>query len=161
MTVSVLIHGKLHEVSAYPENSGSVRLEVRDRSSGSVNDVTIFTGSPEAAREIYEALWPIFVRHGGTAGPVHVMRKPEEAPDKGAPPPEPASSDDGWIEWQGGACPVRPLDVVEWKLRTGAIYAGPASATTAASLDWRHDCRDFDIVAYRVVTGGSNADPLT
>ena len=81
MTVSVLMHGALHEVSTFPENAGSVRLEVRDRASGSVNEVTIFTGSPDAAREIYEALGPIFERHGGKAGPVHVRKQPAGGSD--------------------------------------------------------------------------------
>jgi hypothetical protein len=84
MSVSICMHGELFEVSAYPENSGSVSIDIRDRTSGAINSVTIFTGSPEAAREIYEAMGPIFQRHGGSVRPVHV--RPQPAGGSGADP---------------------------------------------------------------------------
>ena len=81
MTVSVMMHGALHEVSAFPENDGSVSLSVRDAFNNSPGYVTIFTGSPEAAREIYDALVPIFERHGGKAGHLHFRGQPAGGSD--------------------------------------------------------------------------------
>ena len=81
MTVSVMMHGALHEVSAFPDNDGSVSLSICDAFNNSPGYVTIFTGSPEAAREIYEALGPIFERHGGKAGAVHVRKQPAGGSD--------------------------------------------------------------------------------
>lgn len=146
MTASVLLHGVLHEVSAYPENSGSVRIEVRDRLTGTVNCVTIFTGSEQVAREIYEALGPIFQRHGGSVGPVHVRASPPQEP---APPTEPAPDSEGWIEWGGGECPVPYNARVEWRLRDAYVPFGMPAL--AVNLRWQHLPSGTDIIAYRVV----------
>jgi hypothetical protein len=145
MTASLCLHGALFELSAYPENSGSISIDVRDRFNGAINSVTIFTGSPEAAREIYEALGPIFQRHGGKAGPVHVRpAHPQEPPQE----PEP-TIDEGWIEWGGGDCPVSGDALVDWKMRGGDNpYWMPTKAT---HLRWSHGPSEDDIVAYRVV----------
>jgi len=92
MTASLCLHGALFELSAYPENSGSISIDVRDRFNGAINSVTIFTGSEQAALEVYEALGPIFQRHGGSVRPVDVRK---------ARPQEPAPKDDGFVEWRG------------------------------------------------------------
>ncbi len=81
MTASLCLHGALFELSAFPDNSGSISIEVRDGSNGAIHSVTIFTGSPDAAREIYEALGPIFQRHGGSVRPVDVRKQPAGGSD--------------------------------------------------------------------------------
>jgi hypothetical protein len=51
---------------------------------------------------------------------------------------------EGWIEHQGGACPVHEMSFPEALLRGGGVRA-----CLAMHLDWEHrGCRD-DIVAYR------------
>jgi hypothetical protein len=60
------------------------------------------------------------------------------------------SSDNEWVAWRGGDCPVDPETIVEVRNRQGAIY-GPKRAKR---VDWKH--RDpvierLDTVAYRVV----------
>jgi hypothetical protein len=64
-----------------------------------------------------------------------------------------ASSEEGWIEWNGGKCPVEPDTRVEIKLRRG--MRGPGEAKC---YQWAHFATganlysaDFDIIAYRVV----------
>lgn len=81
MTASLCLHGVLHELSAYPGNSGSVSIDVRDGLNGAINSVTIFTGSEQVALEVYEALGPIFQRHGGSVRPVHVRPQPAGGSD--------------------------------------------------------------------------------
>lgn len=56
-------------------------------------------------------------------------------------------ADDGWIEWDGGECPVGPNAVVEVKLRSGSGYQG----WQAKTFDWPHLGMPLDIIAYRVV----------
>ena len=59
-----------------------------------------------------------------------------------------ASSDDGWIEWGGGECPVPANALVEVRYKSGG--EGPASR--AAAYDWSHNMEDcYPIGAYRVV----------
>ena len=58
--------------------------------------------------------------------------------------PEPVE----WIEWKGGECPL--ADGVKHQVR----FRGDSLSRVrddAASWSWRHDCEDFDIVAYRVL----------
>jgi hypothetical protein len=55
-------------------------------------------------------------------------------------------SNDGWIEWKGGECPVEADVNVELKLRSGAIVLGIADHFT-----WKDHGRDYDIISYRIV----------
>ncbi len=139
MTASLCLHGALFQLSAFPENSGSISIDVRDRFNGAINSVTFFTGSEQVAREIYEALGPIFHRHGGAVGKVHVRpARPQEPPQ--TPEPAPAA-DKGWIEWGGGDCPVGHLIRLRVKTRCNveriglagdfywAAYGGPGEIT--------------------------------
>jgi len=60
---------------------------------------------------------------------------------------------DGWIEWKGGDCPVEEGTPVEVRFQNGK----PSNGSCAAEeWDWSHgDASGFDIIAYRVVEGGS------
>ncbi|MBD8241344.1 hypothetical protein IFT95_03930 [Pantoea agglomerans] len=53
--------------------------------------------------------------------------------------------DDGWIEWGGGECPVADHVKVEYQLRAGAKGSEPAKR-----LEWRHEGKRHDIIAYRI-----------
>ena len=61
-------------------------------------------------------------------------------------------SDDGWIPWTGGDCPVAHGTVVDVRFRDGWEGDGLAS-----KWRWHHatqensDVKELDIVAYRVV----------
>lgn len=52
---------------------------------------------------------------------------------------------DGWIEWDGGACPVDGDHLVQARLRNGRLIS-----TNADDLGWRHDGNWNDIIAYRL-----------
>ena len=66
-------------------------------------------------------------------------------------------SDDGWIPWGGGACPVEVGTRVDAKFRDGEkAYNVPAGGfaedpDSRSASDWSHMEIDYDIVAYRVV----------
>lgn len=73
-----------------------------------------------------------------------------------------AADADGWIEWEGGKCPLAPDTLVQVKYRpphprSAAGISAPARANWFAlhgSCDWwRHESpvRTNDIIAYRVV----------
>jgi hypothetical protein len=51
----------------------------------------------------------------------------------------------GWIEWNGGECPVDPDVAVEVRLR-----CGETDIDEAGSWFW-DDCDDGTIIAYRIV----------
>jgi|GEM_PF-6699737 len=56
---------------------------------------------------------------------------------------------DGWIEWNGGECPVDGDVMVKTNLRNGAV----CGFDRAKSFDWAHDGYPdlaFDIIAYRI-----------
>ncbi len=55
-------------------------------------------------------------------------------------------SDAGWIEWNGGECPVAPLTRIEARIR-----AGKTAIQDAEDWNWSHlpDCKG-DIIAYRI-----------
>lgn len=55
-------------------------------------------------------------------------------------------SNDGWIGWHGGDCPVDGNLIVEAKLRNREIYKFPARG-----FDWKNQEESTDIIAYRVV----------
>jgi hypothetical protein len=57
-----------------------------------------------------------------------------------------AFSDAGWIEWNGGECPVDPAIRVDVKLRDGFHW----NNTPASLPDWTHAQRLDDVVAYRL-----------
>lgn len=52
----------------------------------------------------------------------------------------------GWIEWNGGECPVDGLILVDVKLRDG----NEVRAFTASVYRWAHGPANDDIVAYRL-----------
>lgn len=54
--------------------------------------------------------------------------------------------DDGWIEWGGGDCPVEIGTLVEFEMRDG-----DKDTAMGAVLDWPHENRSDDIIAYRVI----------
>ena len=69
----------------------------------------------------------------------------------------PQPSDDGWIPWNGGDCPVEVGTRVDAKFRDGEkAYNVPAGdcaedPDSRSALDWSHMESDYDIIAYRVV----------
>jgi hypothetical protein len=73
MTASVCLHGALRQLDATPANAGAVTITLRCPRTRAYTDVTLFTGSEQVAQEIYEALGPIFHRHGGDVRPVRIM----------------------------------------------------------------------------------------
>ena len=66
-------------------------------------------------------------------------------------------SDDGWIPWGGGACPVEVGTRVDAKFRDGEkAYNVPAGdcaedPDSRSAASWSHTESDYDIIAYRVV----------
>lgn len=60
----------------------------------------------------------------------------------------PKADADGWIEWNGGECPVGDFDEVQvkYKVDDGSGMEG----CEAQELHWHHEDADFDIVAYRL-----------
>lgn len=51
-----------------------------------------------------------------------------------------------WIVWVGGECPVADHVKVEYQLRGGAKGSEPARR-----LDWQHEGKRHDIIAYRII----------
>jgi hypothetical protein len=62
-------------------------------------------------------------------------------------------SDDGWIEWAGGECPVDPDTKVQTQYRNGRL--GFPKPARSKAIDWHHahDGSGWDLVAYRVIGG--------
>lgn len=56
-------------------------------------------------------------------------------------------TDDGWITWTGGECPVEGNVVVQVRYRSGA----ECTYYAANSCKWDHAGTSGDIIAYRVV----------
>ncbi len=57
---------------------------------------------------------------------------------------------EGWIEWNGGECPVPPETMVEYRFR-GATPSGVNEFTGIAEpLFWNHTGTYDDIIAYRL-----------
>lgn len=57
--------------------------------------------------------------------------------------------EDGWIEWNGGECPVAEQSRVQVKFRAGGTRTRKAANT---AWDHRPDFgRALDVIAYRVV----------
>lgn len=67
-----------------------------------------------------------------------------------SPQPQPSTNpqidNDGSIEWRGGECPVENGALVEFELRDG-----DKATALSTVLDWTHENRSDDIIAYRVV----------
>lgn len=59
---------------------------------------------------------------------------------------EEQKSEDGWIEWNGGECPVNLDAMVKVQFRDGDM-----DYSDARKLYWRHHASAGDIIAYRVV----------
>lgn len=51
-----------------------------------------------------------------------------------------------WIDWVGGECPVADHVKVEYQLRGGA-----KGSDQARRLDWQHEGKRHDIIAYRII----------
>lgn len=64
----------------------------------------------------------------------------------------PAETSDGWIEWNGGECPVPPGAMVKHRLRSGDTCVRPAIA-----IDWHRNDDMYDVVAYRIFTPGEKS----
>jgi hypothetical protein len=64
------------------------------------------------------------------------------------PQPEPAAQeDDGWIEWEGGECPVPEGTEISVRLRDGREGKDDAPQ----NWFWGCDQRGYDIIAYKVI----------
>lgn len=61
---------------------------------------------------------------------------------------KPAEEDDGWIEWNGGECPVPGPTKVQVKVGMGTEISG---VLPARDWCWKHDGNLKDIIAYKVV----------
>ena len=70
------------------------------------------------------------------------VNQPDETPAA-----TPAADADGWIEWNGGECPVAVGTRVMIKFRDG----GSVRLPSPESLMWTHEGNSADIIAYRVV----------
>lgn len=72
------------------------------------------------------------------------------------------AASDGWIEWNGGACPVDIDAIVEVKYRKPNPYQ--YNNDRAGDFTWSHDGFDGDIIAYRlqqpVIDSRANDDRL-
>lgn len=56
---------------------------------------------------------------------------------------------DGWIEWNGGGCPVDGITIVDVMLRDGTVCEGEDADKDKEEWIWSHDCGECDIIAYR------------
>lgn len=63
-------------------------------------------------------------------------------------PEEPKSEGDGWIEWNGGECPVDPETQVGVLLHCN-LYS--RFVDSAKNYNWHHMNSRLDIIAYRVI----------
>lgn len=59
---------------------------------------------------------------------------------------QPVEQDGGWIEWNGGHCPVAGSKLVYVRFRNGT----ESSLTSAKEWVWIHVNSPFDIIAYRL-----------
>ena len=60
------------------------------------------------------------------------------------------ADDDGWIEWDGGECPLPGGSECGVKHRDGDVFDNTFAGSNLAS-DWSHTCDDGDIIAYRPI----------
>lgn len=61
----------------------------------------------------------------------------------------PASTNDGWIEWKGGECPVADGAEFEVRFRNGEQHS--SKDYPGFAWRWKHFGTKYDIVAYRVI----------
>lgn len=72
------------------------------------------------------------------------------------PKAAPATDADGWIEWNGGECPVPDEALVNVRSKNGLMNS--YYQFLADDIDWSHgDCEGYDIIAYRVVQEGASS----
>ena len=60
-----------------------------------------------------------------------------------------------WIDWKSGECPVDPDTLVHYRMADGCEdlgRVGTVNGTRAGDLRWVHTDRIADIIAYRVVS---------
>lgn len=69
-----------------------------------------------------------------------------QAEEVGIPEPVRLVDSDGWIEWNGGECPVPYDALVEVKFRNGRTNANPADVQR-----WQDCTEPWSIIAYRVL----------
>ena len=55
------------------------------------------------------------------------------------------AASEGWIEWEGGECPVDTSEIIDIKFRDGEI-----ETDKALGWRWHHDNNCADIIAYRL-----------
>lgn len=82
-----------------------------------------------------------------------------EAPKVG-PKPDAA----GWIEWNGGDCPVAPGTIVECRLRDAdSAPSWHETAKDASDFSWSHEkaTAGLDIIAYRLVNDEPTPEATT
>ena len=79
------------------------------------------------------------------------LRKCESAIAKAEADLSAPQSDDGWIPWKGGVCPVQDGTKVDIRYRNGDDNGNESYCWCAEDHDWQHDGSAYDIVAYRVV----------
>lgn len=68
-------------------------------------------------------------------------------------PADPVVDADGWIEWEGGECPVRDDCIVSYKMRSGEAFK---RGEPASEVRWHHNGIATDIIAYRLHKPESN-----
>jgi sporulation protein YlmC with PRC-barrel domain len=59
----------------------------------------------------------------------------------------------GWIDWEGGECPVAGGTLVDVKHRDGGLHFNERAACCGAAHIWWHSAHAGDIVAYRLSKG--------
>ena len=136
----------------------------------SVNGIEIKVGQKWRTRD-GDTVFVTHVRADLPEYPVHVLNRGSRTADgfvwddgdrdggdlieliEGSPPLPAPATDDGWIGWTGGECPVGYEDPVEFRQRNGV-----ESHISACYIDWRHRGHPNDIVAYRVVEAAPKAE---
>lgn len=70
----------------------------------------------------------------------------------------PEQKAEGWIEWNGGECPINDRrTTIEYRMRAGDYSPRPE---TTVCLEWRHFDVEHDIIAYRIIEAhGADAEP--
>lgn len=71
--------------------------------------------------------------------------------------PQPAPSNDGWIEWNGGECPVPKGTLIDVRHRDGEEFLDVAALIDLPCQDWEYDWSCGDIIAYRLSPQTSQA----
>lgn len=72
------------------------------------------------------------------------------------------TTENKWIEWHGGECPVKKGALVDVRLRHGGVYFSQAALydnERASSPFWRRDYVNADIIAYRLSDIEKEVDP--